>query len=272
MTEILSALLVWPDLLIYLLLGAVAGLFAGLLGVGGGLIIVPVLLWLFTSKGMAPEVIMHLALGTSLATIIVTSISSIVAHQRRGAVQWPLVWMLTPGILLGAWSGAWLADLLPTLWLQRVFAGFAILVSMQMAFGLDVTAHRSLPGRLGMTSAGGLIGAVSAIVGIGGGSMTVPYLHWNGVAIRNAVATSAACGFPIALAGSVGFLATGWGEAALPAGSSGFLYGPALPGIVITSLLFAPLGARLAHTIPVLALRRVFALLLLGVGIRLLLP
>ncbi len=271
MTEILSALLIWPDLLIYLLLGAVAGLFAGLLGVGGGLIIVPVLLWLFTSKGINPVAVMHLAVGTSLATIIVTSISSILAHQRRGAVRWGLVGLLTPGIVLGAWSGAWLADLLSTLWLQRVFAAFAILVSMQMAFGLDVTAHRSLPGRGGMFAAGSLIGAVSAIVGIGGGSMTVPYLHWNGVAIRNAVATSAACGLPIALAGSVGFLVTGWGDAALPEGSIGFLYGPALPGIVITSLLFAPLGARLAHTIPVSALRRVFALLLFGVGIRLLL-
>jgi uncharacterized membrane protein YfcA len=272
LTEILSTLLVWPDLLIYLVLGAVAGLFAGLLGVGGGLIIVPVLLWLFSSKGMAPGVVMHLAVGTSLATIIVTSLSSIAAHQRRGAVQWRLVGLLTPGILLGAWSGAWLADLLSTLWLQRVFAAFAILVSMQMAFGFAVSAHRSLPGRSGMSVAGGLIGAVSAIVGIGGGSMTVPYLHWNGVAMRNAVATSAACGLPIALAGSVGFLVVGWGDGALPEGSGGFLYGPALPGIVITSLLFAPLGARLAHSIPVSALRRVFALLLFAVGIRLLLP
>jgi uncharacterized membrane protein YfcA len=258
------------DIGIFLVLGAVAGTLAGLLGIGGGLIIVPVLLWLFLHKGMDPSVVVHLAVGTSLATIVVTSVASILAHNRRGAVQWRLVARLAPGIVLGAWAGAALADLLPSLWLQRVFGCFAIAVGLQMAFGLQVRAHRSLPGTGGMMAAGCVIGAVSAVVGIGGGSMTVPFLHWNSVNIRNAVATSAACGLPIALAGAAGFLVAGWNEQALPAGSTGYLFWPALPGIVAASVLMAPVGARLAHTLPLIALKRIFALLLLAVGGKLL--
>jgi uncharacterized membrane protein YfcA len=258
------------DLGVFLALGAVAGITAGLLGIGGGLIIVPVLLWWFHHKGMDGSVVVHLAVGTSLATIIVTSVASIIAHNRRGAVRWPLVAMLAPGIVVGAWMGAVVADLLPSIWLQRVFGCFAIFVSLQMAFGLQLRAQRAMPGRGEMLAAGSVIGTVSAIVGIGGGSMTVPYLHWNSVNMRNAVATSAACGLPIALAGAVGFLITGWNEQALPVGSTGYLYWPALPGIVLASVLFAPIGAHLAHTLPVTMLKRIFALLLLFIGGKLL--
>ncbi len=258
------------DMGIFMALGAVAGTLAGLLGVGGGLIIVPVLLWLFQLKGMDPSVVVHLAVGTSLATIIVTSIASVMAHNRRGAVRWRVVAMLSPGIVLGAWVGAAVADLLPSFWLQRVFGCFAVAVGVQMAFGFQLHARRGLPGNGWMTLAGGVIGMVSAVVGIGGGSMTVPYLHWNSVNIRNAVATSAACGLPIALAGAVGFLVAGWNEQALPAGSIGYVYWPALPGIVVASVLFAPFGARLAHTLPVTSLKRIFALLLLVIGTKLL--
>jgi uncharacterized membrane protein YfcA len=258
------------DLGVFLALGAVAGTMAGLLGVGGGLIIVPVLLWVFHHQGMDPSVVVHLAVGTSLASIIVTSVASIIAHNRRQAVRWPLVAALTPGIVVGAWIGAAVADLLPSIWLQRVFGCFAIIVGLQMAFGLHVHNQRPMPGRGAMLAAGGVIGVISAIVGIGGGSMTVPYLHWNSVNMRNAVATSAACGLPIALAGAFGFLFAGWGEQALPAGASGYLYWPALPGIVLASVLFAPLGAHLAHALPLLMLKRIFALLLLVVGVKLL--
>jgi uncharacterized membrane protein YfcA len=258
------------DLGIFLALGAVAGTLAGLLGVGGGLIIVPVLLWVFLHQGMDPSVVVHLAVGTSLASIIVTSVASIIAHNRRGAVRWPVVALLAPGIVVGAWVGAVVADLLPSIWLQRVFGCFAIVVGLQMAFGLQVGAHRAMPGRWGMLMAGSVIGVVSAVVGIGGGSMTVPFLHWNSMDMRNAVATSAACGLPIALAGALGFLISGWNEQALPAGASGYLYWPALPGIVVASVLFAPLGAHLAHTLPLPLLRRIFALLLLLVGSKLL--
>lgn len=256
---------------IYLALGAGAGVLAGLLGVGGGLVIVPVLAWAFLGLGMAPGVVMHLAVGTSLATIVFTSISSVRAHHRRGAVRWPQVRALTPGIILGAWIGAYVADLLPTAALRTVFGLFELTVAAQMAFALLPEAHRALPARLGMTTAGGVIGGVSAIVGIGGGTLTVPFLLWCGVAMRQAVATSAACGLPIALAGAAAFVVTGWGNAALPDLALGYLYLPALIGVAATSVLFAPLGAYLAHTLPTTTLKRFFALFLAVLGMKMLL-
>ena len=258
------------ELAAYLLTGLVAGVMAGLLGVGGGLVIVPVLVWLFRKLGMEESVVMHLAVGTSLATIVMTSISSVRSHHRRGAVRWPLFWQLTPGIVVGALLGAVIAEQLETLWLQRVFGAFAILVSFQMVFSSKVQPHRQLPGKPGMAAAGGMIGTISSVVGIGGGSMTVPFLTWNNLPMVNAVATSSACGLPIAIAGATGFLVAGWGNQALPAWSSGYLYWPAAAGIVVTSVLMAPVGARLAHQLPVKTLRKIFAALLFVIGIRLL--
>jgi uncharacterized membrane protein YfcA len=243
---------------------------AGLLGVGGGLIIVPALAWIFRLQGVSGEVIMHTAVGTSLATIVITSISSVYAHHRRGAVLWPVFWRLTPGIVIGALVGAAVADALPSDALQRVFAVFVLTVSAQMGFGAKPAAHRGLPGASGMTTAGGVIGSVSAIVGIGGGSLTVPFLSWCNIAIRNAVATSAACGLPIAVAGAFGFVLTGWDNEGLPPWSAGYVYGPALLGIVAASILSAPFGAKLAHTLPTHALKRVFAVFLAFVGINML--
>ena len=257
------------EILAYLLTGTVAGVMAGLLGVGGGLVIVPVLVWLFRKIGMDESIVMHLAVGTSLATIVVTSISSVRSHHKRGAVRWPLFRQLAPGIVVGALLGAAIAEQLDTLWLQRVFGLFAIIVSFQMAFSTKVKPHRQLPGRAGMASAGGLIGMVSSVVGIGGGSMTVPFLSWNNVPMVNAVATSSACGLPIAVAGAAGFLVAGWGNAALPQYSSGYLYWPAVAGIVVTSFLMAPVGAALAHRLPVKSLRKIFAALLVVIGIQL---
>ncbi len=264
----------WPmlqEISIFLALGAVAGLTAGLFGVGGGLVIVPTLLWVFTSRGIDQSIVMHLSVGTSLATIIVTSLSSVYAHHRRKAVQWGLFLMLAPGIVIGAWIGAVTADMLSTVWLQRVFAVFVLLVATHLVLDIDWGKHRDLPGRVGMMLAGILIGTISSIVGIGGGSMTVPYLHWNGVDMRNAVATSSACGMPIALAGTVGFILTGWGEAALPSGSSGYVYWNAMPWIVVATFILAPIGARLAHSLPTATLRRLFAMLLFVMGINLIL-
>ncbi|MCW8959288.1 MAG: sulfite exporter TauE/SafE family protein [Gammaproteobacteria bacterium] len=252
-------------------LGAFAGLLAGLFGVGGGLVIVPVLALLFAAAGIADEVLMHLAIGTSLATIVFTSISSVWAHQRRGAVRWEVVWQLTPGIVLGAWLGAALAERLSGDYLRYVFGLFELSVALQMGLNLRASPHRSLPGRAGMGLAGGVIGSVSAIVGIGGGTMTVPFLQWCNVPMRQAVATSAACGLPIAVAGATGFLFSGWENSHLPPLSSGYLYWPAFAGIVVASVLFAPLGARLAHTIPAVQLKRFFALFLALLGVRMLL-
>lgn len=269
MDQILSS---WTltDLAAFLAVGSVAGVLAGLLGVGGGLIIVPALIWVFRGAGVAEHVVAHLAVGTSLATIVATSLSSVRAHHARGAVLWPVVARLAAGIVVGTWLGAVLADLLPTLALQRIVGSFALVVAVQMAVGARAEGHRDLPGRVGMAGAGAAIGAVSGIVGIGGGSMTVPFLTWCRVGMREAVATSAACGFPIALAGAAGFVATGWGTPDLPAGSTGFVSWPAFAGVALASILTAPIGAHLAHTLPVPVLKRVFAVVLVLVGVKLL--
>lgn len=258
-------------LLFYLVLGVFAGVMAGLLGVGGGLIIVPALAWIFHHQQVGDAIIMHLAIGTSLATIVVTSISSVRAHHRRGAVLWPVFWRLTPGIVIGAWVGAAIADALPSAVLSKVFAVFVLAVAAQMGFGAKPSPHRELPGKAGMWAAGGVIGSISAIVGIGGGSLTVPFLSWCNTAIRQAVATAAACGLPIALAGTLGFIVTGLNTAGRPDWSFGYIYIPALVGIVLTSTLSAPLGAKLAHTLPTEVLKKVFAIFLTLVGIKMLL-
>lgn len=258
-------------LLLYLALGAFAGVMAGLLGVGGGLIIVPVLAWIFRGQNVADAIIMHLAIGTSLATIVITSLSSVRAHHQRGAVLWPVVWRLTPGIVIGAWLGAVVADALPSRALSKIFAVFVLTVAAQMAFGAKPAPQRALPGPTGMALAGGVIGLASAIVGIGGGSLTVPFLTWCNTAMRQAVATSAACGLPIALAGSIGYIATGLNAADAPPWSLGYVYGPALVGVAIASMLTAPLGAKLAHTLPTETLKRVFAIFLAVVGTKMLL-
>lgn len=268
--EFLNEWLLLQGGFLYLLLGAVAGVAAGLLGVGGGLIIVPVLVWIFRGKGFDEALVVHLAIGTSLATIVATSVSSIIAHHRRRAVRWRLVAVLTPGLLAGAWLGSAIADALPTPVLQRTYACFAIMVGVRMLTRAHAEGHWELPGWPGMGVAGGIIGTVSAVVGIGGGTMTVPFLNGCRVDMRQAVATSSACGLPIALAGALGFIIFGWKMDGLPVGSFGYVYGPAALSVVTASILFAPLGAWLAHRIPVATLKRFFALLLLGVGIKML--
>ncbi len=257
-------------ILAYLVVGAFAGLIAGLLGVGGGLVIVPVLALLFERAGVDAAVLMHLAIGTSLATIVVTSLSSLRAHARCGAVRWDVFIALTPGIVLGALTGAAMASRLTGHSLRAFFGLFELAVALQIGFDLVTSAHRRLPGTPGMTLAGGVIGFVSAIVGIGGGTLTVPFLVWCNVSIRQAVATAAACGLPIALAGASGFVASGWAEAGLPPGSTGFLYWPAFAGIAVASVLMAPFGARLAHRLPTQMLRRLFAVFLVILGVRML--
>lgn len=256
---------------LYLALGAFAGLLAGLLGVGGGLVIVPVLAALFLQQGVASEVIMHLALGTSLASIVFTSLSSIRAHQQRGAILWPQFRQLTPGILLGAALGGWVAGMLTTAWLKPLFGLFELAVALHMLSSVQPRAHQPLPGTLKMTGAGSIIGLVSSLVGIGGGTLTVPLLVWHSVALRQAIATSAACGLPIAVAGSLSYIANGWGQALLPAHTLGYLHLPALLGIVTSSMLFAPLGAKLTHSLPVSLLKKIFGGFLLLLAIKLLL-
>jgi uncharacterized membrane protein YfcA len=259
------------DLLLLVGMGAVAGILAGLLGIGGGIIIVPVLALVFEHQGVATEVLMHVAIGTSLATIVVTSMSSIRAHHRRGAVEWSVFRGITPGVVVGGLAGAAIAKFLPGETLRLAFGVFMLLVATQMAFARPPAPHRALPGVAGLSMAGGLIGLISAIMGVGGGSMSVPFLTWCNLSVRHAVATSAAIGLPIAIAGSLGFVVSGWGATQRPDWSLGYVNGPAFLGIVVASTLFAPLGARLAHSIPERALKRGFALFLTVLGLRLLL-
>lgn len=250
----------------YLVLGAFVGTIAGLLGVGGGLIIVPVLVFVFRQQHIDATLMMHLAVGTSLATILFTAISSVRAHQRRGAVRWGIFWQLAPGIAVGALLGSWLASGLPAWLLRRGFAIFEWLVALQMLVGLRPRPGHAMPRWPVMFGAGGVIGVVSSLAGIGGGSLTVPFLSWCRVRIQEAVATSSACALPIAIAGTAGFVATGWSQPHLPAASLGYVYLPALVGIVLASVVFAPLGAMLAHRLPAVVLRRIFAMFLISLG------
>lgn len=259
------------DFYLYCLLGAFAGVAAGLLGIGGGLLIVPVLAWIFHQQGVPNDIIMHLALGTSLASIIFTSISSVWAHHQKQAVMWSVFWQLSLGIMVGAWLGAMVVDFLPTKSLTLLFGLFELYVAIQMTLNIKPKPQRQLPNQLGMSAAGGGIGVISSIMGIGGGTLTVPFLVWCNIHIRKAIATSAACGLPIAIAGSLGFLFTGWGHTNLPEYSLGYLYLPALLGIVMTSVLFAPIGAWLTHYLATDVLKKVFAVLLYVLAAKMLL-
>ncbi len=254
----------------YLVLGAMAGLLAGLLGVGGGLIIVPVLALLFSVQGFSDQHLMHLAIGTSLATIVVTALSSTLAHQRRGAVHWSAFRGLSLGILVGAGAGALSADRLSGPMLRALFGVFELVVAAQLAIDRVPRAHRTLPGGVGLGVTGAGIGAVSAVLGIGGGTMTMPFLLWCNVPVRQAVGTSAACGLPIAAAGTLGFIISGHDASGLPPGAIGYVYAPAVAAIVAASVLGAPLGASLAHKVQPSTLRRGFALFLAALGARML--
>lgn len=243
----------------YLLLGAVAGFFAGLLGVGGGAIMVPVLALSFAAQGMADGHLMHLALGTSMAAIVFTSIASLRAHHAHGAVRWDIVRRIAPGIVLGTFVGAQLASALPTRPLALFFTVFMAYVALQMLVNFKPKPSRQLPGAFGMFAVGNGIGAVSALVAIGGGSLSVPFMVWCNIKMHQAIGTSAAIGLPIALAGTAGFLLAGPREGGLPAGSLGFVYLPALAACVAMSMLTAPLGAKAAHRLPVATLKKIFA-------------
>ena len=253
----------------YIGIGVFAGVLAGLLGVGGGLVIVPLLGFAFAAQGLPPEHIQHLALGTSLATIIFTSISSFMSHHRRGAVEWAAVRRIAGGIVGGTFGGTWIAAGLSTGWLKWFFAGFLIVVAAQMLLDFKPKPSRTLPGAAGMLATGGGIGFISSLVGIGGGTMSVPFLVWCNLPVRSAIGTSAAIGFPIALAGAAGYVVNGWGAAGLPAGSLGYVYLPALVAVSAASAATAPMGAWLAHRLPVRPLKRGFAVFLLAVAGRL---
>jgi uncharacterized membrane protein YfcA len=261
------------SLLIFVATGAAAGVLAGLFGVGGGLIMVPALAFVLPALGVPAAVVMQVAIGTSLAVIGATSISSTRAHQRRRAVRWDLLRGFAPGLALGALGGAFVAHGLSGTALKNTVGVGALLVAAQMFFGAQPKAHPSdhrLPtGELLAT--GGGIGLLSALVGIGGGSLTVPYLSWRGVPMQQAVGTAAAGGIPIAWGGALGFAISGWHVAGLAGPHLGYISLYAFLGLAVTSVLTAPLGAHWAHALPARTLKRAFGLLLAAVGLLMLL-
>ena len=257
--------------LLYLILGAAAGALAGLFGIGGGLMIVPVLIFSFTAQGMEAETLAHLAVGTSLAAIVFTSLSSIRTHHSKGAVRWDLFRPMTVGIVVGAALGVYTAAGLSGSTLQVIIGCFTLAVSLKMALELTPKAGRNTPNRPGLVGVGGGIGWASALFGIGGGTLVVPFLTYCNVSMRHAVGTSAACGLPIAVAGATANVIIGSGKEGLPEYALGFVYLPAVLGIVLTSIPFARFGALLAHRLPPKLLRRTFALMLALIGLRFLL-
>lgn len=259
------------DIVALVLIGAIAGTLSGLLGIGGGAIIVPVLAVVFERQGVASGALMQSAIGTSLATIVFTALSSIRAHQKRGSIRWPVFWQLAPGIVIGALVGASIAHWLPSNVLKVLFGVFLLVIAVQMAWPTLPTHGRSLPPQRWMIGAGGAIGVLSSLFGIGGASITVPFLTFCSLPPVEVVGTAAAMGLPIALSGTVGYILAGLNAADLAPFSLGYVVLPAFGGIVMASTLFAPLGARLAHKLRPIMLRRFFAVLLVAFGTRLLL-
>jgi uncharacterized membrane protein YfcA len=255
----------------YLALGAAVGLLAGLFGIGGGLLLVPALTFLFEAQHLAPGHELHLALGTAMGSIVFTAIGSARTHHQHGAVNFDLVKGMTPGLLLGTALGAMLAKIIPTRELTLFFVLFVCLTAVQTWFGKRPHGGRPLPGRIAQTVSGTVIGAISSLVSIGGGTLSVPYLMWHHVPLRHAIGTSAALGFPIAIGGSLGYMIIGHGASGLPEWAVGYLYLPALASLVASSYFTTPIGARLAHRAPLALLRKLFALLLLAVALKMLL-
>ncbi len=258
------------SLLLYLVSGAVTGIIAGLLGVGGGIIIVPMLTTLFAWQHFPPDQIQHMALGTSFATIIFTSFSSFMSHHRRGAVRWDIWKSMTPGILVGTFGGSWIAAGLSTAALRGFFACFLAVVGVRMLLGSKPKPGRELPRRGGLAGVGGIIGLISSFAGIGGGTMSIPFMTWCNVPIQVAVGTSAALGLPIALAGALGYVWNGFGVPGLPDWSLGFVYLPSLAALVVASMLTAPIGVRISHALPVDRLKRCFGIFVCLMAVRML--
>ena len=250
-------------ILYYVILGLFVGYFSGLLGIGGGLIMVPVLAFMFEAQNLPAQNILHLALGTSMATILFTSLSSTLQHHAHQAVNWDIVRFITPGILLGTALGALIVAYVATFYLAIFFVLFVYFAATQMLIGFKPEATRDYPSRLEVTAAGMVIGSISSIVSIGGGVLSVPYMLWHRLPLRHAIATSAALGFPIAVGGTLGYMATGYYRGIdLPAYSLGYVYLPVLLWLVIGTVVTAPLGAKATHRMPVNRLRQIFALVL----------
>lgn len=253
----------------FALIGVLAGYLAGLLGIGGGFVVVPALTFLFLRHDATAPWAIHMAVATSLATMLVTSLSSIMAHHQRRAINWAVVRSLAGGLVGGAILGALVADALAAEALGRVFGSFAMLAGLQLILGRIPAGERALPGQPAISLLGVAFGAISSLVGIGGGALTGPWQMWHGIRAQTAVATSAACGYPIALAGTISFILLGWRHGT-PEQALGYVHAPAFLGIALTSALAAPLGAATVHRLSPLVAKRIFGLFLVLVGLRML--
>lgn len=252
----------------YLALGAVAGFLAGLLGIGGGGMMVPILTSIFVAQGVPLEQVVHLALGTAMAVMVITSVSSLRAHHRLGSVRWDIFRGLTPGIILGAFVTTFFAAAVPSKPLAVFFAAFMAFMSVQMMIDVKPKPSRELPGRLGVSAVGFGIGGLSSLVAIGGAVMSIPFMVACNVKLQHAIGTSSAIGWPIAVAGAVGYLVNGLGTAGMPDYSVGFIYLPALATVAVAGVLTAPLGAKLAHRMPVQRLKKVFGVFLMLLSLK----
>ncbi|MFK8013048.1 MAG: sulfite exporter TauE/SafE family protein [Marinicellaceae bacterium] len=253
-----------------MLLGTIVGFMAGLLGIGGGGIMVPVLTALFLALEMPIEKVVHLALGTSMASIVITSISSLRAHQKHGAVIWNYVKGMSSGVIVGTFLATYIVSLASSLALAVFFSIFMALIAIKMFINTELTQQQKPTSKKHLFTVGAGIGGISALVSIGGGSLTVPYLVWRNVDIKKAIGTSAAIGLPISLAGTVGYIINGWYNTSAHEFIVGYVYLPAVFLISITSFLFAPIGAKMAHLLPVGILKKIFAVLLIGLSLKML--
>lgn len=256
--------------LIYLAIGAFVGIYAGLLGMGGGVIIVPILDITLGIAQIDFGVAHHLALGTSMATIMFTSLSSGRSHARRGAVEWEMVKYMAPGVCLSTLGGSFLVAAVPTTALKLIFSLFLLYSALQIFLNLRPKSTWSKPGPAMLIAAGLFVGLASSFIGIGGGTLLIPFLTLCSLPMLRAIGTSSVLGFPLALGGTIGFIINGWNNALLPEYSLGFVYLPALFGLAVASMLLAPLGVRLAHYLPVGVIRKGFALILLFLSLRML--
>lgn len=256
------------DILMLMICGSISGFLAGLLGIGGGMILVPFMILVFNHLGFDQEVIVHMAIATGMATILFTTTSAIWAHHKHGSINWKLVASLSPGLVAGSLiGGSEIFEALNTSWLSLFFAIFIVYTSIQMILNKKPSAGRELPGALGLFSFGAFAGGLASLVGAGGAFITVPFMLWCNVKPHTAMATSSGLGFPIAAAATIGYMYGSWGLPNLPAGSLGFVYLPAVACIVVVSILTAPLGAKMARKLNVTQLKRIFGVMLLMLAV-----
>lgn len=253
-------------ILICLILGAIVGVLAGLLGIGGGLIIVPALLYLLPLEGVSQDVLMPMAIATSLAAIIITSSSAAFAHYKKGNIDFSIAFKIMKSIVVGALLGAFVAEWLSFHHLSFFFAAIVVLLALKMLFRFRIEGGNTLPPTLGIYAIGLITGIIASLMGIGGGAILVPILTYYALPLRHAMGLASLCGVCVAFFGSLGFVITGFNQENLPQWSFGYIYLPALLGIIATSFICAPLGVKLAHKLPVKQLQKYFALFLLFVA------